>query len=67
MGKSMNVEEKFKILSNDYADLIVDGLMLQNIYATYSDVSYDSGSGVLIGFVDTGIDYRNGVLSEESR
>ncbi len=112
----MNEEERFKIKSNDFADLIVDELILQNVLASYTDVSvnrinnrylvayipvdymnqniiynvgYDaipkcyglmsfesiespgniqlyqnsdnelSGSGVLIGFVDTGIDYEN--------
>ncbi len=115
----MNDEERFKIISNDYADLIADGLALQNIYSLFSDVSvvrinnvysiaylpagyidqniiynvgYDSipkvygllstnsyeasgdlhayqtsinqlsGSGVIIGLVDTGIDYRNQVF-----
>ncbi len=115
----MNEEERFKIISNDFADLIADRLILQNILATYSDVSvlrindlhsiaylpadyiddniiyelgynvipkcyglmsihsYDSanafhayripdnelrGDGVLLGFVDTGIDYSNRVF-----
>ncbi len=115
----MNEEERFKIISNDYGDLIVNDLMLPNIYELFSDVSvnrindiysvayfpvgyfdqniiynvgYDpipkcyglmsiqrcessgimhvyqnfdnelSGNGVLIGLVDTGIDYRNRVF-----
>ncbi|MGB8454334.1 MAG: S8 family peptidase [Anaerocolumna sp.] len=115
----MNEEERFKIISNDYMDLIADELTLQNIYSLISDVSLEkinniysiaylpvsyinqniiyevgynaipkvygllstnsyevsgemhacqnsmnqlSGSGVLIGIVDTGIDYRNRVF-----
>jgi len=112
----MNNEERYKITSNDFADLLVDELILEVIESTYSDVSINrinsqysvafipaeymtpniiynlgyetipkcyglmsisdkdsfeiteprkvpanvlNGQGVLIGFVDTGIDYRN--------
>ena len=112
----MNEKEKYKIVSNDYADLIVDDLVLQNISTMYSGISVNrinseysiifipvenmttniiynlgyetipklyglmsissrkalgaaqfretpsndlNGQGVLIGFIDTGIDYRN--------
>ncbi|WMJ90404.1 S8 family peptidase [Anaerocolumna sp. MB42-C2] len=115
----MNEEDRFKIVSNDYADFIVDNITLQSFYSSYSNVSdlrinsvysvayipvtyfdknviynigyeaipkcfglmsinrkeatnsmytlqytdYDlSGNGILIGFVDTGIDYRNNVF-----
>ncbi len=115
----MNEEERFKITSNDYADLIVNQLMLPSILSTFSDVSINrineifsivylpvgymeqniiyevgytsipkcyglmsmksyepsesihvyqntenelSGNGILIGLVDTGIDYRNTVF-----
>jgi len=112
----MNNEERYKIMSNDFADLLVDELILEVIESTYSNVSINrinsqysvafipaeymtpniiynlgyetipkcyglmsisdkdsieiteqrnvpanvlNGQGVLIGFVDTGIDYRN--------
>jgi len=112
----MNNDEKYKIVSNNFADLIVDNLILQDISTLYSDASFIrinseyslafipadkitsniiynvgyetipkcyglmsvhgyealeadqlqstpenglNGQGVLVGFVDTGIDYRN--------
>ena len=112
----MNDEEKYKITSNDFADLLADETIIQEILSKYSNVSTDrinakysvaylpvenmssniiydlgydtipkcfgllsghnyetlsavqysnlpsndlSGQGVLVGFIDTGIDYRN--------
>lgn len=112
----MNRDESYKITSNDFADLIVDEIVLQTILPLYPDISVEnidsahsviytpvenmtsdiiynfgyeaipkcyglmsvdtkrtiqaaplnrissnnlSGQGVLLGFVDTGIDYMN--------
>ncbi len=118
----MNQEERYKITSNNFADLIVDGLALQEILSIYSDVSINiinsqyavvhipvenmtpniiyelgfemipkcyglmsstnykslevlptptipngelTGQKVLVGFVDTGIDYMNPAFQYE--